>query len=59
MNADEDMKRPHYRFMEISLLSSALYYFLNMRFFLIIFWIMLVTTLIYAVVSSIKIEVYK
>ena len=66
MNADKEMKRLHYRqsgyvflLLGISFVFMALYCFLNLRRLLILFWIQVAVTLIYAVVSSIKIELHK
>ncbi len=66
MDANKEMKRPHYHqsgyvflFLGISFISYSLYCFLNLHWLFVVFWIMLAVTLIYAVVSSIKMEVHK
>lgn len=66
MDANKEMKRPHYRqsgyvfwLLGISFLIMALYCFLNLHWLLYLFWILVAVTLIYAVVSSIKIELHK
>ena len=66
MNANKEMKRPHYRqsgyvflLLGISCVFMAVYCFLNLRWFLILFWILVAVTLIYAVVSAIKMELHK
>ena len=66
MDANKEMKRPHYRqsgyaflLLGISFVLLALYCFLNLHWLLILFWILVAVTLIYAVVSSIKMELHK
>ena len=66
MNANKETKRPHYRqsgytflLLGISFVTNALYCFLNLRWLLILFWLLIAVTLIYAVISSIKMELHK
>ena len=66
IDANKEMKHPHYRqsgytflLLGISFVFLALYCFLNLRWLLILFWILIAVTLIYAVISSIKMELHK
>ena len=66
MDVNKEAKRPHYRqsgytflFLGVSFVANSLYCFLNLRWFLILFWILIAVTLIYAVISSIKTELHK
>lgn len=66
MDEKKEMKRPHYRqsgwvflLLGISFVSYSLYWFLNLRWLFAAFWVLLAVTLIYAVVSSVKMEVGK
>ena len=66
MDTNKEEKRPHYRqsgctflLLGVSFATNALYCFLNLRWLLILFWILIAVTLIYAVISSIKMELHK
>lgn len=66
MDANKEAKRPHYRqsgyifmLLGVSFAVNSLYCFLNLHWLLILFWILIAVTLIYAVVSSIKMEFHK
>lgn len=66
MDSNKEMKRPHYRqsgyvflFLGIAFGINAMYCFFDLHWLFTLFWIMIIVTVIYAVVSSIKMELHK
>ena len=66
MDANNEEKRPHYcqsgytfLLLGVSFAVNSLYCFLNLRWLLILFWILIAVTIIFAVVSSIKMQLHK
>ena len=66
MDRTKELKSPHYRqsatvflLFGIAFIFDSLYIFLDQKWMNIIFWILMCITLIYAVVSSIKMALHK
>lgn len=66
MNHNKESKRPHYRqsgfvfmFLGISFLLFAAYMVVSWTWLLAIFWVSVILTVIYAVVSSVRMEQHK